>query len=135
MKMLQRSDRRELRQFFWILGTAIALMFYLVLPWLFDAARSPVVLYVSAAVAGAGSILPSTLYPLYRAWMVLARALGWINSRVLLGLAFYLMVWPVGWLARRLGKLGYRARPPRDRASYRSIRERAPTREDLERPF
>ena len=135
MKVLQRHDRKALRQFFWTLGAAIVLMFYLVLPWLFDGPRSSIVLYIAAAIAASGTLLPSALYPLYRAWMVLARALGWINSRVLLGFAFFAMVWPIGWVARRLGKLGYRARPPSNRETYRTTRERTPTREDLERPF
>jgi hypothetical protein len=44
------------------------------------------------------------LKPLYIAWMAFAFILGWINTRLLLGVFFYLMVTPIGLLLRLTGK-------------------------------
>jgi len=47
-----------------------------------------------------------------RVWMRLARALGWINSRVLLSILFFAVITPYGALQRLLGRdrLGQRGR-------------------------
>lgn len=135
MKMIERTNTTELRKFYLLLAAAIVVMFFGVLPWLFGAARSPMVLYVAGAIAIAGSALPAMMYPIYQLWMQIARVLGWINSRLLLGFAFYVMVLPIGIIARRLGKLGYKERPAKSPDSYRVTRERPLTRDDLENPF
>ena len=41
---------------------------------------------------------------LYRAWIKLGNILGWINSRIILGIMFYLLFVPIGLLLRLLGK-------------------------------
>jgi hypothetical protein len=44
------------------------------------------------------------LRPLYIGWMKFAFVLGWINTRVLLGLFFYGVVTPIGVAMRLFGK-------------------------------
>jgi len=51
-----------------------------------------------------------------RAWMTVARGLGWINSRILLSLLFFVVITPYGALQRlfgrdRLGRKWHRAAP------------------------
>ncbi len=51
-----------------------------------------------------GLFASPVLRPVYRAWMRFAFVLGWINTRILLGLFFYLVLTPIGWLLRLTGK-------------------------------
>jgi len=51
-----------------------------------------------------GFVAHSLLRPVYVAWMKFAHVLGWINTRVLLGVFFYLVLTPAGLLARAFGK-------------------------------
>jgi Saxitoxin biosynthesis operon protein SxtJ len=44
------------------------------------------------------------LRPLYTGWMMFASLLAWINTRLLLGLFFYLVLTPMGLLLRLMGK-------------------------------
>jgi hypothetical protein len=44
------------------------------------------------------------LRPIYIGWMKFAFALGWLNTRILLGLFFYLIITPTGLVMRLLGK-------------------------------
>lgn len=44
------------------------------------------------------------LRPLYIGWMKFAFVLGWINTRILLGLFFYVVVTPIGVAMRLFGK-------------------------------
>jgi len=38
-----------------------------------------------------GALAPRALGPAYRAWMLLGHALGWVNSRLILGFLFYVV--------------------------------------------
>ncbi|MGH9312901.1 MAG: SxtJ family membrane protein [Vicinamibacterales bacterium] len=64
---------------------------------------------------------------MYAGWMTFARALAWVNARIILTVVFYLVLTPVG-LARRL--LGYDPMSRRlegDAATYRVTREPRPS--------
>ncbi len=51
-----------------------------------------------------GLAVPRLAVPFHRGWMKLARALGWINSRVLLGLLYYGVLTPAGVVMRLFGR-------------------------------
>lgn len=57
-------------------------------------------LIVAALFAIAGFVPMEPLAPVYRWWMRLAEGLGWINTRVLLVMIFYLVVTPLGLVMR-----------------------------------
>jgi hypothetical protein len=58
--------------------------------------------------------------------MALGHILGWINTRIILGFVFYLIVTPIGFIRRLLGKdpMGKEIRA--DINSYRIIRQPRP---------
>ncbi len=58
--------------------------------------------------------------------MALGHVMGWINTRIILGLCFYLIVTPIGFIRRALGKdsMGKEFEP--DAASYRVARKVRP---------
>lgn len=51
-----------------------------------------------------GLFFEPVLRPVYAGWMKFAHVLGWINTRLLLGLFFYLVLTPVALLLRVIGK-------------------------------
>jgi hypothetical protein len=63
-----------------------------------------VLLLVAAGPGLLGLCAPRALGFAYGPWMRVARGLGWLNTQLLLGLTFYLVVTPVGLLMRLLGK-------------------------------
>lgn len=67
---------------------------------------------------------PMALLPLYRAWMKLAAALAWFNTRLLLGLVFFLVMTPMGVAMRAIGKDPLDRKIDRSAASYWKKRER-----------
>ena len=71
-------------------------------------------------------VFPSRLSWIYRRWMALGHILGWINTRIILGFVFYLIVTPIGFIRRLLGKdpMGKEIRADMD--SYRIIRQPRP---------
>jgi hypothetical protein len=62
--------------------------------------------------------------PIHIGWMTLAFALGWVNTRILLGVFFFLIVTPIGLIMRMLGKDLLSERIDRNAESYWIRRER-----------
>ena len=60
----------------------------------------------------------AALKPVYIGWMMFAAALAWINTRVLLGLFYFLVMTPVGLILRLTGKDLLDQRLNRDARSY-----------------
>jgi hypothetical protein len=87
-------------------GIVFAVLFVLIGLWPLWAGDS--VHAWSLVVAGAFLLLaglrPALLHPLNRAWMALGRGLHAIASPLVLGLIFYLVVWPTALVARLAGK-------------------------------
>ena len=71
-------------------------------------------------------ILPRSLVWVHKGWMAVGHVLGWINTRIILGVVFYGIVTPIGIVRRWLGKdpMGRRLRPDLD--SYRVVRKPRP---------
>ena len=84
--------------------------------------------YLAAAgvFLAAGIAAPGMLAPLYWAWMKFAFALGWFNNRLFLGIVFYLVITPVGFVMRLLRKDPLRLKFERSSSSYWIIRESKP---------
>jgi hypothetical protein len=68
-------------------------------------------------------------------WMRLAVALGYINSRVLLSLMFYLVFTPYGLLMRLFGRDPLRRRGARRESYWISRKVTRQTKEQFERLF
>lgn len=64
---------------------------------------APAFLGVGAALAILGAVFPRSLVPVNRAWMALAEALGFVMTRVILAVVFYLVVTPIGLFKRLRG--------------------------------
>ena len=52
----------------------------------------------------AGIAIPFTLRPIFWVWMTFATILGWFMTRVILSLLFYVILTPIGLIARSFGK-------------------------------
>jgi len=79
---------------------------------------------------------PKILTPLNRAWTALGTLLHSIVNPLVLGVLFYLVFTPFGWMLRRLGKDFLRLRRAPDAASYWIPRQPpGPTPESMSRQF
>lgn len=65
---------------------------------------------LGVALIAAGLIIPAAARAFHIVWMRLAHALGWVNSRILLALLFYLVMTPMGLMQRLAGRDALRRR-------------------------
>jgi len=130
----QMSDK-SLREFGLVTGGMLALVFGLLLPWIWDAESWPRWPWIVAAILATISLaIPSLLQPVYHWWMKLAHVLGWINTRILLSIVFFLIFLPVGAMLRLLGKDPMSRKLDKVKASYR-VKSPNPPDNHMERPF
>ena len=125
---------RTLRGFGLLAGALTGLVFGLALPLILDRPLPAWPWFLGGGLALAGLARPNLLGPVYRGWMALGAALGWINTRLLLGLVFYGLVLPIGLLLRLLGKDPLARGFSTNLTSYR-VPSRKPDRRHFERPF
>ena len=90
----------ELRKFGLLSATIVAVLFGLLIPWLTD---SGIVLwpwYFAGGLTVWGLIWPKGLIFVYRPWLKFGYVAGWINTRIILFVLFYLVFFPVGLLMK-----------------------------------
>ena len=115
------SDKKELKKFALTIGIVLliisAAMFYY---------SNELKIYFGIAgifIIFAGYTLPKILLPFQKLWMGLALVLGFVMSRLILTLLFYLVITPIGIIARLAKKDFLDLSLSRSKESYWNYRE------------
>jgi hypothetical protein len=131
----QKLDRspRALKRFGLMVGSVILILgcFFL---WRQRWAGWPLI-SIGTVLVLAGGLAPLLLKWVYGPWMIGALMLGWVVTRVLLTLVFFLVVTPVGLLQRLFGKRVIEVEWKADAASYWQRRADRPVPADYEKQF
>ena len=127
-------DAPGLRRFALTTGSIVAVLFGLLMPWLFGFAypRWPWALAVVLALWGL--VAPATLRSVYIGWMRFGLILNRIVSPVVLGLMFFVVITPVAVLTRLLGRDTLSRRIELEKDSYR-VPSRPAGRDNMDKPF
>jgi len=100
MHDIPNLDRKGLRRFGLVTSGLVALLFGFAIPFLWGLVY-PAWPWVIAGVLTAWSVIwPQGLNPVYRNWMKVGLAIGAVMNRVILGIAFYLLFFPMGMIMR-----------------------------------
>jgi len=124
---------KELRQFGLVTGGMLVLFFDLLIPWIWGLSMPLWPVVVAAVLASMALVLPAALGPVYKIWMLFAEALGWVNTRIILSLIFFLIFFPFGIIMRMFND------PMRRKFDQAADSYRVPSNptkpENMERPF
>lgn len=105
-------------------------------PLLAQGAVRPVALGIALAFLAVSLVVPAWLAPLNRLWLKFGELLHRITSPIILGVMFFGVITPVGWLMRLAGKDLLRMKFDRDAPSYWIRREPpGPDKTSLKRQF
>jgi len=123
-----------LRNFGLVTAGLVAGVFGLALPWLRhqEFHRWPWVL--SGALILPALVWPPALRYVHWLWVRIGLVLGWINSRIILTILFFVVILPLGLLMRALGHDPVARKLDPQAPTYR-VSSRKRTRESMERPF
>ncbi len=100
---LKEPDTPRLRQFGWLMAGVFLVIALWPLVWRAEGVRIWA-LAISGLFGGMGVLFPAALAPVFKLWMKFGEKIGWINSRILLSIVFYLILTPIGWVMTLLGK-------------------------------
>lgn len=132
---IPKLDQKGLRQFGLTTGAIFAGLFGFVLPLIFRHWPPPVWPWIVGSVLAIWAlIIPKTLNPIYYNWMRLGLVMSWINTRIILGAVFYLMMTPMAILKRLFGSDAMRRELNPNLSTYR-VASQVRTPESMERPF
>jgi len=116
------GSREEVRKFGYLFAAVLSILALYLLyrgnswwPWSLSAG----ILFLVA-----GLVAYPVLRPVYIGWMKFAFMLGWINTRILLGFVFFLVLTPIGLVLRLMGKDLLDKKIDRSAQSYWIKRER-----------
>ena len=129
-----KTDNKSLREFGLVFAAGLILFFGLLLPWIWDKPWPSWPWIGAAGFAGAGLLLPQLLKPVFIVWMKLGLLLGWINTRIILGIVFFLLFAPLALMFRLYGHDPMQRKLDGTVKTYRHKSISLP-RERMERPF
>ena len=112
-------SKKDLRSFGITMGIVVALVFGLLIPWVWGFQyRTWPWIFMGVFVLW-GLVLPMSLGPLFRVWMRLASLISRVTTPILLGIVFALVFIPIGLLFRLLSGDPMRRKFEPESASYR----------------
>jgi len=125
MMVHSEATARQLRSFGFLVGGVFAVIG----AWPMIVRREDPRLW--AVILAALLILPALVYPKslkwpYRAWMAIGHVLAFVNTRIILGIIFFLLFTPVGFVMRLFGWDPMRRRTEQASDTYRLVRDPRP---------
>ena len=115
-----KSEKSDLRKF----GITIGVILLIIAGFLFwkEKESFQILLTFGVTLCILGIVIPFILKPIYWVWMIFATILGWIMTRVILSLLFYIIVTPIGLIPRFFGKQFLELRWDKSKESYWNFR-------------
>ena len=123
--MTNKADIKELRNF----GLIVGGIFGLIALWPLVIRGEGIKLWacwVAAVLLVPAVVAPAVLKPVHRGWMKVGHVMGWINTRILLGIVFYGIVTPLGRIGRLLGRDSMNLRVKEPVETYRQVKTLRP---------
>ena len=101
--MKNHIPQKTLREFGFLLGFTFPFLIGWVLPLIGGHSFRTWTLFISVPSIILAITNPSHLLYPYRAWMKLGHILGWLNSRIILGVVFIFVLQPIALIMRIFG--------------------------------
>jgi len=116
-----KSDKKELKKF----GITIGGVLLLISAFLFIYEKPSASYFMGGGFAFQiiAQIFPKIFLPIQKAWMALAVVLGFIMTRVILSILFYLVITPINFISRLFRKDFLNLKIEKEKKSYWNLRE------------
>ena len=101
--MKESITQKQLREFGLLIGFGFPILIGWILPSLFGHEFRAWTLWIGVPGLTLGLTIPRLLHFPYKIWMALGHALGWVNSHIILGLVFIVVLLPIAVIMRIIG--------------------------------
>ncbi|MCI0655005.1 MAG: SxtJ family membrane protein [Methylococcaceae bacterium] len=136
-KIVPEIDTRGLREFGFVCATIIVLLFGFFFPVVVFEKPVPKLapaFQIAIVLSTVALVLPVVLKPIYIVWMAIGFVLGWINTRIVLGLVYFMLFTPVALFLRLFRVDPMRRKFDRDTISYKRPSTLSP-KQQMEKPY
>lgn len=101
--MTKNISKKQLRNFGYLIGLGLPLIIGWLIPSITGHAFREWTLWISIPILIVGIISPRILKKPFLWWMYLGHLLGYVNSRIILGIVFIAVLQPIAFLMRVFG--------------------------------
>ncbi len=117
-----KESKKDLRKF----GLTVGIVLLAIAGFLLwkNSGSYPVFAVIGTFLVITGLIFPALLKPLNKIWMTLAILMGWVMTRVILIILFYLVLTPLAFAAKIFGKNFLDLKIDKTKTSYWEYREK-----------
>ena len=116
-------EKKQLREFGFLIGFGFPILIGWIIPAVGGHAFRGWTLWIAIPFLITGILKPRLLFYPYKGWMALGLALGWINSRIILGLVFLLVLQPIALIMKFVGHDSLRlSQRERKKISFRELK-------------
>ena len=119
--MQEYISKKILREFGFFVGIGFPVLVGLILPFFSGHAFRYWTLWIGLPLLFVAILKPGLLFYPYKFWMKLGHVLGWVNSRVILGLVFLFILQPIAFIMKSFGYDPLRTKKQEEN-TYREIR-------------
>ena len=120
--MDKKISHKQLKDFGILVGICLPVFFGFLFPLIFGHSFRIWTLWVGLTLLITGLFKPMLLFYPYKAWMKLGFLLGFVNSRIILSIIFFIMLLPISIVMKLLGHDFLKIRR-RNISSYREKRQ------------
>ena len=119
---MSRNNKKTLREFGLLIGFAFPIIVGLVIPYIWGHSFKFWTLFIGIPSLILAFLKPSLLKYPYKYWIKTGEILGWINSRIIFGIVFVLVLQPIAFIMYLSGYDPLRKKFNDDK-SYRELKE------------
>ena len=101
--MKKDISKKDLRDFGLLIGILLPVFIGWILPSVFGHGFRLWTLFIASPLVFLAVVSPKSLKYPYKIWMFLGLGLGWINSRIILGIIFILVLQPISLIMKVFG--------------------------------
>ena len=115
-------SKKQLRGFGLLIGLGFPILIGWIIPGISGHSFRSWTLWIGVPSLILAIIKPLLLFYPYKIWMAIGNSLGWVNSRMILGLVFILVLQPIALIMRVFGYDPLRGKKI-NQISYRELKE------------
>ena len=97
-----KTSKKDLRSFGYTIG--IILLFISAILFYYGNYFHKDLAIIATIFIGMGVVAPVFLKPIYLIWMTFAVVLGWIMTKIILSIVFYIIITPISFMTRLFGE-------------------------------
>jgi hypothetical protein len=128
-----KSDKKELKKFgITIGGTLLLISIFL---FIYEKPSASYFMGGGFLFQAVAQIFPQLFLPLQKIWMAFAVVMGFVMTRVILSILFYIVIAPINFLSKLFGKDFLDLKIEKERDSYWNLRDEEYSKSSTEKQF